>query len=433
MQGTMLQWEAIMTQSTDNALAITPKATHWVSEVSSPTLSITYLGIFSVGIACMVVSGYFLIEGLAEFSGGAAAKRMLIVGGILFQLTESICFISAAALTSHSFTWRYILFSLGIVLFGFSIAVMTLAQKTALQAGEAQAKAIDERRENLRMQIQNYDKMIESYRSNATKQSQSIFKDSRALGQDSINRAAELEAKKMQASETLFSLNQQRQHTSSDFFKRIENVFGWDAERTEFYFLVIRSLLLELCGVILMSFGANLRAYNVMVLKLQAQVKAQKNQPTQDHAQATPQASSVTTPDAATTPPKATHDANLSSKPNPIQKSIPVPAVTPTENALTYEPETLKVGMTDEDYAWSEKWPSPKLRQKEVKSNAGITANELEYLANLAWNLFEQGIIRGLSKDTLRRALKDHCRKTISHDVAVLLAQILKSRQEQCY
>jgi hypothetical protein len=54
----------------------------------------------------------------------------------------------------------------------------------------------------------------------------------------------------------LFALNQTKQHTSSQFFKQIETVTGLPALETEFYFLVIRSLLLELCGIVLMSFSA---------------------------------------------------------------------------------------------------------------------------------------------------------------------------------
>ena len=171
-----------------------------------PSLSITYTFIFIIGLACMSVAGYFLIEGLSQFSGSNAAKRMLIVGGILFQITESICFISASALTYHSLTWRYTLFGLGLVLFSFSIGVMTLAQKTALQTGEAQAQAIDEKRDYIRKQIDSLDRGIASYRFNAEKQSRSIYKDSRALGQDSLNRAINQEEKKQALSEELFKL-----------------------------------------------------------------------------------------------------------------------------------------------------------------------------------------------------------------------------------
>lgn len=207
----------------------------------------------------MIVAGFFLIEGLAQFSGSDTTRNILIIGGILFQITESLCFIAAAALSFHSLMWRITLFSLGCVLFLFSVAVMTLAQKTALQSGINEAAAIDEKRLHLREQMASLDRMIGSYQYNAEKQSGSIYKDSRALGQDSINRAAELEGEKLKLSDALFNLNQTRRETSADFFKRLEEVTGLPAQQSEFYFLVIRSLLLELSGILLMAFGANLR------------------------------------------------------------------------------------------------------------------------------------------------------------------------------
>jgi len=225
-----------------------------------PQNRITASLVFLVGASCMIVAGYFLIEGLSQFSGDETTRNILIIGGILFQITESLCFIAAASLAFHSITWRMSLFGLGCVLFLFSIAVMTLAQKTALQTGINEASAIDEKRGQIREQIASLDRMIESYRYNAEKQSKSIYKDSRALGQDSINRAADIEMEKSKLSEQLFLLNQQRKETSIDFFIRLEEVTGLPAVSTEFYFLVLRSLLLELCGIILMAFAANLRA-----------------------------------------------------------------------------------------------------------------------------------------------------------------------------
>ncbi|MFV2056233.1 MAG: hypothetical protein ACC707_07175 [Thiohalomonadales bacterium] len=216
--------------------------------------------IFGVGLACMVVAGFFLIEGLSQFAGSNETRNVLIIGGILFQITESLCFIAAASLTFHSLTWRVTLFSLGVILFIFSIGVMTLAQKTALQTGINEASAIDEKRNHIRSQIVSLDRMIESYRFNAEKQSKSIFKDSRALGQDSINRAAGIEQKKLELSDQLFTLNQSRRETSVDFFNRLEEVTHLPAQSTEFYFLVLRSLLIELSGILLMAFGASLHA-----------------------------------------------------------------------------------------------------------------------------------------------------------------------------
>jgi hypothetical protein len=225
-----------------------------------------------VGVSCMIVAGYFLIEGLLQFGGSAAAKRMLIVAGVLFQITESLCFISSAALANHSLTWRHSMFLLGSVLFCFSIAVMTFAQKAALETGEAQAAAIDERRNDIREQLSSLDELIASYRLNAEKQSKSIYGTSRQLGQDSINKATELAKTKMEFSQKLFKLNESRRQTSLDFFEKLQQITGLEATQTEFWFLFSRSFLLEICGIMLMSFGAYL-------FSIRAAINTQQNQP----------------------------------------------------------------------------------------------------------------------------------------------------------
>ncbi|MGD8566803.1 MAG: hypothetical protein PVJ39_01770 [Gammaproteobacteria bacterium] len=218
------------------------------------------LAIFAVGLTAMVVAGWYLIEGMLHFSGDAASKRVFIAAGIIFQITESICFISAAALSSRHLYWRVILFAMGCVLFFFSITVMTLAQKATLQSGENETIALNDKIEATRAQIGSLNDTIAAYRLNAKKQSQSIYANSRELGQDSLNRATELEQQKKALSDKLFQLQSSRRQTSSDFFQQLETVTGLPASQTEFYFLVSRSLLLELCGILLLSFAAHLKA-----------------------------------------------------------------------------------------------------------------------------------------------------------------------------
>ena len=218
--------------------------------------------VLMVGICFMVAAAFLLIQGLSRFSGDSGSQHLFIVFGILFQAGESLCFIAAARQSHHSSFWRLGLLVLGIVLFCFSISVMTLAQKATMQVGTNAASALDEQRTFLRNQIESLDHSINSYRFNAEKQSKSIYKDSRALGQDSLNRAIELEQQKRKLSEKLFSLSNERRESSADFFARLENIFGWPAETTEFYFLVLRAFLIELCGVLFLSYGS----YSISVL-----------------------------------------------------------------------------------------------------------------------------------------------------------------------
>jgi predicted permease len=217
------------------------------------------LAIFLVGLAAMIVSGWYLIEGMLHFAGDDTSKRVFIAAGIIFQITESICFISAAALSNKHFYWRVLLLLLGCVLFVFSITVMTLAQKATLHSGEMETAALNEQIVATKSQIASLDEMIAAYRLNAEKQSQSIYANSRELGQDSLNRATELEEKKLALSEKLFTLSSARKQTSSDFFQQLETIVNYPALQMEFYFLVTRSLLLELCGIFLLSFAAYLK------------------------------------------------------------------------------------------------------------------------------------------------------------------------------
>jgi len=215
--------------------------------------------IFLVGLAAMIVSGWYLIEGMLHFAGDDESKRVFIAAGIIFQITESICFISAAALSNKHISWRLSLFLLGCVLFFFSITVMTLAQKATLQSGENETSALNDQIDATKSQVASLNEMIAAYRLNAEKQSKSIYANSRELGQDSLNRATELESKKLDLSEKLYTLSSSRKQTSSDFFGQLESIIGFPAKQMEFYFLVSRSLLLELCGIFLLSFAAYLK------------------------------------------------------------------------------------------------------------------------------------------------------------------------------
>lgn len=235
------------------------ESSHQASLFRSVHFRSIQLAIFLVGLAAMIVSGWYLIEGMLHFAGDDASKRVFIAAGIIFQITESICFISAAALSNKHLTWRLSLFLLGCILFFFSITVMTLAQKATLQSGENETSALNEQIAATKSQIASLDEMIAAYRLNAEKQSKSIYANSRELGQDSLNRATELETKKFDLSEKLYTLSSARKQTSSDFFGQLESIIGYPALQMEFYFLISRSLLLELCGIFLLSFAAYLK------------------------------------------------------------------------------------------------------------------------------------------------------------------------------
>jgi hypothetical protein len=405
-----------------------------------PSLSITYIFIFGIGLACMAVAGYFLIQGLSQFSGSGAAKNMLIVGGVLFQITESLCFIAASALTYHSLRWRYILFSLGVVLFCFSIGVMTLAQKTALQTGEAQAQANDEKREHVRSQIASLQQVIDSYRFNAEKQSKSIYKDSRALGQDSINRAAEMEERKIQLSDELYALNTARRQTAADFFQRMEEVSGLPAKSTEFYFLVLRSLLLELSGIILMSFGANLRAYNKLVLSSTTQADLEAKKPLLKKVFSTISSPDLKTSQSPSSQPSSTIPSKAKTQPALVAK--PSTNRIPAQTSLLLEPSpdshsatSVKTVDSNSTKSRSEEEESEKpLDHKEGHSTASTTSttgHQLNFLATMVMDLYEQRLLQELNPSAIKDSLSRYCSQKVSHDTAGILSKMINNRLDE--
>ncbi len=385
----------------------------------------------------MGVSGYFLIEGLSQFSGGGTAKNMLIIGGVLFQITESLCFIAASALTYHSLRWRYILFSLGVVLFGFSIAVMTLAQKTALQTGEAQAQAIDEKREHIRRQIASLEQVIGTYRLNAEKQSRSIYKDSRALGQDSINRAAEMEERKLRLSEELFALNTSRRQTAADFFQRLQEVSGLPAQSTEFYFLVLRSLLLELSGIILLSFGANLRAYNKLVIQAGARTDLEIKKPLLKKLLGRLQRAAIrggtgAQPTGAVTPavtPAVTRPdmAMTAESPAPHSPHSRAPGQ-PHRHEGSGRPNSRIAGRAQED----DTLPQPSTdNADEDNANDAASGHHLTFLATMVMDLYEQRLLQELNPVAIKDSLSRYCSQKVSNSTAGVLSKLINKRLDE--
>jgi len=407
-----------------------------------PALSITYVLIFLIGASCMAVAGFFLIEGLSEFSGNVATTRMLIVGGVLFQITESICFISASALTYHSLRWRYILFTLGAVLFCFSIGVMTLAQKTALQVGETQASAFDEKRNHLRKQIISLDKVIESYRYNAKRQSRSIYKDSRAKGQDSLNRAAKLEERKLKLAEQLFVLNKARRQTSADFFKRIEKITGMPAASTEFYFLVARSLLLELSAIILMSFAANLRAYNRLVIESQsADVIALSESLTQKvvarlrrHVNAgVNKTLDGNLNDSESSRSYNNEDSSQNSNSSKVEekKDNKVWLTQSKINNESSDPPVIENDIHVDDMEFNNESEYDPLASNGVQSS--VTKSEMNILFSNIVELHRNGILTNLSAEGIQVGMIKYCNKKIPVEIASELARLVaNSIDEPC-
>lgn len=387
-----------------------------------------------VGAACMVAAGFLLIEGLSRFSGDDSTRNILIVIGILFQVSESLCFMASAALTK-SFVWRVSLFCLGVVLFTASIGVMTLAQKTAIEAGETTARAIDEQTNHLRSQIQSLDESIASYRDNAEKQSQSIYAQSRALGQDSINRAVELENEKRILSDKLFELTQQRQGTSSDFFQRLEEVTGLPAKSTEFYFLAMRSLLIELCGVVLLSFGAYLsreRGWHFRQSPYdpsQTSVLKTTTVPTETDSIDSPSYTgnnSISSLESSVAKPTNLADLDTTGLPLPSEHDVLIEPEAMDEQTSKMV-EKLESALSKPNQYWANE-NIRHLRELRIETDGIDEQQELEQLTTVVHRLYREGEITTLGRDTVRKAVSDHCDKNIGSRKAMEISRAVKKR-----
>ncbi|MDH5327619.1 MAG: hypothetical protein OEY58_19370 [Gammaproteobacteria bacterium] len=220
-------------------------------------------GVWSIVLVCgavsMICAAFFLIKGLSSGSFGSATN-VLIIGAIVLQVSEVILFLLASTdvLGQHSRLGRAGFFSLGCSLFLFSVFIMTMAQSTSLQTGVREAAANDSQRLRLEQQLESLTSIIDSYRKNADTQSQSVYANSRALGQDSINRAVELEQKKFAILEQLGQLDRSRKESSSDFFLRLESLTGIQQGYWGIAFLVTLSLLFEVIGIVLITTAVKL-------------------------------------------------------------------------------------------------------------------------------------------------------------------------------
>jgi hypothetical protein len=216
------------------------------------------LGVISLalGLVCMAIAGVILIQGLLQFSANQAAQWIFIASGIAFQVVESFCFVAASRTSPHSRGWRYAMFTLGVCLFVFSIAIMTIAQRAALAVDELAASANDEQRRILHTRLASIDQLIDGYRLNAATQSRSVYAQSRKLGQTSLNLAKDLEEQKQAITAQLLALASHNTQTAADFFTRVERVIGWPATHIEFWFLFLRACLIEIAGVVCLSYGA---------------------------------------------------------------------------------------------------------------------------------------------------------------------------------
>lgn len=213
--------------------------------------------IYAVGLLALGLASYFLVTGLSSFAEDGQFALMLMATGIVFQMVESICFIGASSLAKTK-SWKIVLLSLGVTLFLFSILTMTLAQKSVMMKAQQKAKTLDAKRNYLAKQIESLNVLIKGYHTKNAKDLTSKWITRRKAGEKSLNEVTRLESRKLKLINELHSLNHQRKPTSNDFFKEVAVTLNWSesmALKMEFWFIVGRSLLLEISAMLLLSFA----------------------------------------------------------------------------------------------------------------------------------------------------------------------------------
>ncbi|MDH5665029.1 MAG: hypothetical protein OEY10_01875, partial [Nitrosopumilus sp.] len=223
----------------------------------------TYRAFFLLGLVGICVSGYLLVTGLSHFSANDSARNTFIVGGIFFQILETVCFVTVTSIPGIHRPWKYALIALGVSFFIFSISIMTIAQKATVYGGENETKAIDNELAQLNSQLKTIDSIIESFQANAGKQSKSIYAESRELGREALLDATHLIEKKEKLIGQISELQRDRKETAAGFFVQVENIVGFDARSIEFEFYFIRSLFFEISGIFCFAFGGYLRARKI--------------------------------------------------------------------------------------------------------------------------------------------------------------------------
>lgn len=211
--------------------------------------------VIALGALIMVYAGYYLVLGFSQIDVAQDSKTMFVLFGVFIQCMEAVCFFGATV--TRNMAWRIALIAFGIPLFAVSVFFMTIAQMSSLEDGERQAQSVDMRASQLKDQIASLDTTIAGYRLNAEKQSQSKFAQSRALGMEALKEAQRLEDQKNKLSQELFALTQQRKTTSSDLFGQAGSAIG--VTITGYHFYLLRSFLLELGSILILSFGGYLR------------------------------------------------------------------------------------------------------------------------------------------------------------------------------
>lgn len=234
--------------------------------VKTSNITIALFGGLAIG--CLIVSGYWLVQGLSAVDTGLDSV-MSSAGGVLLQLTEVACFLGAIT-AIHSTAQRKKLRAFGVFLFVLSIITIAFAQQTASIQSEKQAKKIGQTKKLMTDQVNDSQKLMDGLLQNAEKQSRSKFVASRKLGTESANRAVNIVEENRKNRERIIQENKKEEPLSpKEAFSKIIKTLGLPISPAllELLWAVFRALAVELSGVLLLTHAGTLHVNNKLLLR----------------------------------------------------------------------------------------------------------------------------------------------------------------------
>lgn len=215
--------------------------------------------LYFIGFISMLTASYLVINSFTLLAG-ENDKWIFIIVGIVIQVSEAIVFPIFSSLPNNHRISKSILLITGFLLVTVSITGMVFSQIHTFAAQDNAQSNLNEQISRLNSSVNEINRTKESYLDNSKKQSASVYRESRALGQDSINRAAELDEKKRVLEEELKPLIKLKNSATDNTFAKLEKTLNIPKEDIEFYFVILRAVVLEFCGIIWLSLAASLIA-----------------------------------------------------------------------------------------------------------------------------------------------------------------------------
>jgi len=77
-----------------------------------------------------------------------------------------------------------------------------------------------------------------------------------------------------------------------------------------------------------------------------------------------------------------------------------------------------------------EYWQSPHIKENKTIS-ANVTGHQLNYLATMVMDLYEQRLLEELNPVAIKDSLSRYCSQKVSHDTAGVLSKMINKRLDE--